>query len=174
MKSAPGRSQAGFTLVELIITLAMAAILIGIALPAFNDFMRQREMISRINDMVVAITYARSEAVRQGRVVSVVAADPDDDNEWGGGYCVAVGVPDDCDDDDVVLRRIDGFDNATLDAVGGLNLFNVLSFNARGLLMGGAGGGLRLCSNDPAVDPGRMLNLNPTGRVDVDDLECNP
>lgn len=163
------RPSAGFTLVELIITLAMAAILIGIALPAFNDFMRQREMISRINDMVVAITYARSEAVRQGRAVSVVAADPDDDNEWGGGYCVVPGTPADCTGLDV-LRRFDAYDNATLTSDNGAA---ALVFNARGLLVANTQIAISLCSTDENVDPGRVVTVNRTGRADTAELECH-
>ncbi|MBX3706432.1 MAG: GspH/FimT family pseudopilin [Pseudomonadales bacterium] len=158
---------------ELIITLAMAAILIGIALPAFNDFMRQRAMISRVNDMVVAITYARSEAVRQGRAVSVVAAAPTPvpplANEWGGGYCVVPGTPADCAGADV-LRRFEGFDDATLTSSNGAT---ALVFNARGLLVADTPIVISLCSTDENVDPGRVVNINRTGRADTAELECH-
>jgi type IV fimbrial biogenesis protein FimT len=177
-------ASAGFTLVELIITLTMAAILIGIALPAFNDLLRQRSMTARINDLVVALTYARSEAVRQGQRVSVVAAAADDrnGNEWGGGYCVVVGNPPPADCagavSGTVLRGFEGFADATLSSPG----VTVLSFNARGLLVGGqpVGGQQRealeisLCSRDRNVDPGRVLTVYPTGRAEVAERTCHP
>ena len=171
MNFAQIRRSAGFTLVELIITLAMAAILIGIALPAFNDFPRQYAMTSRINDLIVAISYARNEAVRQGLLVSVVAAAPEAGNEWGGGYCVIVGNADDCEEDDDVLRRFEGFGDAELASDDGVTV--ALRFNARGLLTLGTPIAISLCSNDEDIDPGRILNVNRTGRADVNELECH-
>ena len=53
----------GFTVIELMITMAIAAVLLGYALPSFNDFVTQRSMTSKINEFVLAIAYARSEAV---------------------------------------------------------------------------------------------------------------
>ncbi len=51
----------GFTLIELMVTLAIAAILLGYALPSFNGFVDQRNMTSRINDFVLAVNYAREK-----------------------------------------------------------------------------------------------------------------
>ena len=102
----------GFTIVELMVTMAVAAILMGIAIPAFNDFIAQRTMASRVNDFVVAVTYARSEAARRGGIVSIQAVDASDgDNEWGPGYCVVEGNPGNCND---ALRRFEAMDDATL------------------------------------------------------------
>lgn len=166
-------TTSGFTVVELMVSLAVAAILLGFALPAFNDFIDQRTMASRINDFVVAITYARSEAARIGGPVSVQAVDDGDNaNEWGAGYCVVVGNPGDCDDP--VLRRFPAIDDATLNGVGGFNNQGTLTFNARGLLTLGVAGAVQLCSTDNTVDPGRVVNVSLIGRPDADELECFP
>jgi type IV fimbrial biogenesis protein FimT len=170
-----GRSaSSGFTIVELMVSLAVAAILIGFALPAFNDFIAQRTMTARANDFVLAISYARSEAARLNGAVSVQAVNPEADNEWGGGYCVVAGNPGNCDDP--VLRRFDPMDDATLDGVGGLGGRTTLTFNARGVLTPGAGpdAAVNLCSTDPGVDPGREINVSFIGRTDVEELVCNP
>lgn len=168
------RRVLGFTIVELMVTLAVAAVLMGIAVPAFTDFVRQRNMASRNNDMVLALTYARSEAVRRGQMVSVQAVDPADDDEWGGGYCVVIGNPGDCNDPDEVLRRFSAIpDDVTFDATGGLHTRETLSFNGRGLMVGGVQGTIRLCSTDPAVNPGRVIDISPTGRADAQELDCN-
>ena len=163
----------GFTIVELMVSLAVAAILLGLAVPAFNDFIRQRTMAARVNDFVLAVTYARSEAARLGGLVSIQAVDASDGgNEWGPGYCVVVGNPGDCGG--IVLRSFPAVDDATLDGFGGLDGAATLSFNARGMLTLGAAGALQLCSTDPAVDPGRVVNVSFTGHPDVEQLECFP
>ncbi len=164
----------GFTIVELMVTLAVAAVLMGIAVPAFTDFVRQRNMASRNNDMVLALTYARSEAVRRGQVVSVQAIAPDDDDEWGGGYCVVIGNPGNCPNDATTLRRFDAIpDDVTFNATGALHTRGTLSFNGRGLMVGGFQGTLELCSTDAAVDPGRVIAISATGRADAQELDCN-
>lgn len=171
MNRPPVRPERGFTLIELMVTLAVAAVLIGLAVPAFNDLVRQRAMVSRINDMVLAVSYARSEAVRRGAQVSVQAVDDgDNDNEWGAGYCVVVGDPGNCND--AVLRSFGAIDDATLDGVGGLDGIGTISFNGRGVPTIAAAGAIELCSTDETVNPGRVLNLTRTGRADANELEC--
>jgi type IV fimbrial biogenesis protein FimT len=166
--SAPSR---GFTLIELMVTLAVAAVLLGLAVPAFNDLVRQRTMVSRINDMVLAFSYARSEAVRRGALVTVQAVDDsDDDNEWGPGYCVVIGDPGDCDEP--VLRSFNAIEDATLDGIDGLEGVGTISFDARGVPTVAAAGAIELCSTDETVNPGRVVELTRTGRVDANELEC--
>ncbi|MEQ8857689.1 MAG: GspH/FimT family pseudopilin [Pseudomonadales bacterium] len=167
------RGFLGFTIVELMVTLAVASVLIGFALPAFNDFVRQRTMASRMNDFLLAITYARSEAIRRGINVSLQAEDDDDANEWGGGYCVVVGNSD-CDDDDDVLRRYEAMEGVTFDATGALDDIERLTFNTRGMLANAGAGRIELCSTDDTVDPGRAVDITATGRADYEELECHP
>jgi len=161
----------GFTLIELMITLAVAAVLIGIAAPAFNDLVRQRAMMSRINDLVIAVSYARSEAVRRGLLISVQAVDAEDeDNEWGAGYCVVEGDPGDCDAP--VLRTFVPVENATLNGIDGLDGLDSISFSGRGIPTIAVAGSVELCSTDEDVDPGRVMSLTRTGRADANELEC--
>lgn len=56
----------GVTLVELMIAIAIGAILVGIAVPSFQNVVMQSRISAHVNDMVSAINLARSEAVKRG------------------------------------------------------------------------------------------------------------
>lgn len=67
-----GQRAAGFGLVELIVTIAIAAILAAIALPSFRELMIRMNTTGITNDLVGALNTARVEAVKRGIPVAVV------------------------------------------------------------------------------------------------------
>lgn len=163
---------AGFTLIELMIALAIAAIMMIYALPAFNDFTAQRRMTSNVNSMIAAINYARSEATRLGGIVTVQALNAGDtDNEWGPGFCVTPADPGNCA---AALQTFDMGGTITFNGLGGLHTQDSMSFNSRGLLQGGLLGTIELCGADAGDDPGRIINISAIGRASILNLVCFP
>jgi len=72
-----GRHVRGVTLVELLVTVAVAAILAMIAVPAMQDTLATRAVSSSADDLAAALRQARSEALKRGMPVSVCAtSDP--------------------------------------------------------------------------------------------------
>lgn len=61
----------GFTLVEMVVTLAVAAVLIGIGTPYLTDFIKDTRITAVNNDLVSALHVARSEAIRQNSFACV-------------------------------------------------------------------------------------------------------
>lgn len=103
----------GFTLIELMVTLSVAAILLMIGVPNFRDFINNNRLSSQANDFVGTMTLARSEAIKQNRVVLVCPLEtnasslcwptsgsptPCCGRNWGNGTLIWV----DRDNDDVV------------------------------------------------------------------------
>lgn len=87
---ARARTANGFTLVELMVTIAVVAILAAIALPSFSTSIRNTRLASATNEFIAAVNLARSEAVRSNRTGQVCAS-PDGAScgtDWSQGWIV--------------------------------------------------------------------------------------
>ena len=87
--------MSGFTLLELMVVVVIGAILLGIGIPSFNNFIRNGRMTAAANDLVVGLHYARSEAIKRRAAVSICATD---DPLANAPVCTAATVPPDPDD----------------------------------------------------------------------------
>ena len=67
--------QTGFTLIELMITIVLVAILLGIGAPSFAEFTRNARMSSAANDLLTAMHAARTEAIKRRVPVTVCASE---------------------------------------------------------------------------------------------------
>lgn len=76
----------GFTLIELMITITVVAILLSLAIPSFDNIIRENRMTTQTNELITAISIARSEAIRQGVQVDVVPVS----GSWNNGWIVKV------------------------------------------------------------------------------------
>jgi type IV fimbrial biogenesis protein FimT len=79
----------GFTLIELMVTLALAAVLMMVAVPSFVTFQRNSELTSVANNLVGAMNTARTEAMKRNMNVYVA---PISGTDWDTGWQVFIDV----------------------------------------------------------------------------------
>lgn len=130
----------GFTLIELIVTIAVLAILLAVAVPSFQDFFERGRLRGAADAATALVATARGEAVKTGRNVTISfsgttaawclganqADIPDPGDAYADSEACDCGTANDCVVDGVerVMRSSD-FGNVTLAAIPTTNAFTV-------------------------------------------------
>ncbi|MEZ5447076.1 MAG: GspH/FimT family pseudopilin [Gammaproteobacteria bacterium] len=79
-----GRKSDGFTIVELMITILVLAVLISLGAPNLQQMIVNNRLTTEVNSLVAGLQYARSEALRRNTAVTIGAAS----TNWSGGWNV--------------------------------------------------------------------------------------
>jgi len=102
--------QNGFTLAELLVTLAVFSILVTVGVPSFNQTLLNNRQVSSLNILVGSMQLARSEAIVQNRRVTLCGSDDGQTcgNSWSNGWVVFVDGDGDgqVNGTEVVLRSV--------------------------------------------------------------------
>ncbi|WP_304788807.1 GspH/FimT family pseudopilin [Aquabacterium sp.] len=61
----------GFTLVELMVTVAILIILLAIGVPSMQQFLQNRQALARADNFASTLKFARSEAIKRGKRVAM-------------------------------------------------------------------------------------------------------
>lgn len=169
----------GMTAVELLFTMAIAALLMALAVPSFRDFVQNNRAAEEANALVGALALARSEAVTRGVPVTVCSSTDNetcaDATDWSTGWIVftdanaPIGVVDVGAPDDTVLRALPELRNGselTADA-------NFVSYGANGFLTNAAGVTFDLDIPECTGNHNRQITVNLQGRGSVANTACD-
>jgi type IV fimbrial biogenesis protein FimT len=103
------KRQTGFSITELMIVVAIVAILFAIGIPSFRYVTNANRASAEVNGLLGDLMYARAEAVREGTPVVVCTSGDRQScanvNTWQGGWIICVANPaGTCDNTTAVLR----------------------------------------------------------------------
>jgi len=112
------RNQHGFNLLEMMAAVAVLGILLAMGVPSFTQMIRNNRVVADTNELVVALSAARSEAVKRGLPTAVCARTSPttdvcrtgSDNDWSSGWLVfadPTGTAGVIDAGDEILQRFD-------------------------------------------------------------------
>ena len=180
MKNNP---PAGFTIIELMVTLAVAAVILTVGIPSFKQTLDQNRLAVQVNDFITSLNYARSEAVTRSMQITVCKSANSSAvlpactaaGSWDQGWITftdstAAGTIGVVDAGENILRihaALEGNIGLTQDA----NFSNWIGYLPSGASSGNGGvaqGSFTLCHPPYA----RVLTINATGRINLSKAGC--
>lgn len=174
----------GFTLIELMMVLALAAVLLTIAVPSFQTFTKNSKITKQVNLLAATINTARGEAAKRG--ARVVVCQSDDPVPAGGSKPSCSGNVKDWSKGWVAF--VDADNNLTIDAatdvvnVGqtssnvnvAVNGVSEIVFNPDGSTTVGSAATFAICDSR-GKDHGKEVTVSTTGRASSSDATtCTP
>jgi type IV fimbrial biogenesis protein FimT len=189
----------GFTLVELMIVLAIVGILLSVAAPGMRTYISNSSSNSLSSTLLIDIMYARNHAISNEVIVKMIPTgagfttgsstlSPTTSGvNWGRGWSIFVDTDDDdiLDPNEVILRRYASFGedahissgpDALAPTAGTLDANNPIGFDASGRAYGvnaNTGRGiLRIAVFGCAGDNARSIQINQIGQVIGNDIQC--
>lgn len=176
--NSPMKTQSGFTLIELMVTLAVIVVILAFGLPAMMSMMSSNQAAGYANDLVGSIRLARSEAVKRGEEVTICASNASQTacsgNAWSNGWIVFS----DEDGDSVydageTIHRVwsiqtDERNNLEFQAASP----NAIRFDASGANATGAEQLLAFKKSDCRANQARQITVSILGRPSLDHIAC--
>ncbi len=165
------KNENGFTLVELMITLAIVAILLTIGVPSFQTFILDNRLVTQANRIATDINMARSAAIkyqRSGKICvssnsTTAAPSCTGGTDWSQGWIVWVdknrdGSPDVPGEIVVAAEALSGTTTLTSTAL------STISYDSRGFAT--ITDTLTLC-DDRTGEVGRNIDIRGAGRINI-------
>ena len=168
MKSC-SKDHTGFTMVELMIAIAILAILTTLAMPSLQQFMARNELVGTSNALITGINLARTEAVTRSTAVGICPSTDGagcNDGAWESGFLVFVDDDNNSDfnGDDELIRAESSYTNPAMTIAGTADVDGGFTFTADGILAAVGGGGSIDLTHDVAAN-GIQITVNTGGQI---------
>jgi prepilin-type N-terminal cleavage/methylation domain-containing protein len=150
------KTMRGFTLLELLIVLAIIGVLAAWGVPNFNQTVKTNRLVTNANNLLYAFQLARSEAITRSKPIDIVAAT----GGWAAGWSVKDGTA-----TLMSWEAVSG--DITITATGSTTSFQ---FSAQGRL--NTTDTLKVCDGRTA-ESGRNIAMTAIGRVSVTPVTCD-
>lgn len=154
----------GFTLIEMMVAIAVLAILLSIGLPAFGGLIDSQRLDTSANTLIRSVQFTRSEAARRNQHVTMAPLDA----HWHSGWLIFIDANNNGQHDsgEIILREDKPPSTTRIHA--NASLASYVRYNAQGesqLLNGGfQAGTFSFCPNRSGAE-GRQLIINRVGRA---------
>ncbi len=170
----------GYTVLELLITLATAAVLAAVAVPSFGAIMRHNRLAAANNEFMSALYLLRSEAAKRNRIVKMCRirdpaaprCDTAADGGWHTGWAIWVDVDSSgqIDDGELVIDAHGRF-GSNLVLTGNSTVADRFAFQSSGATAGVSNGTFTVCvPNSPRK---RQIIVSRAGRIRTRDLDSD-
>ena len=173
--------QRGFTLTELIMVVAIVAILLGIAVPSYRYITNSYRISSEVNGLLGDLMYARSEAIKEGQFVTVCVTvngkTCTGNKSWDRGWLVFSNPKNGPQPPGSILRIQDRFTGTQPDSFDADNGVSSVTYNREGFATTAAGfPNATITLHDPTANPAwtRCLWITPQGILTVETSANNP
>ncbi len=161
------KKLSGFTLVELMVVVAIAGMVMAFAIPAMGTFIKNERLVTQINTLVGHLAYARSEAVTRRQQVILCASSPPltscSGTNWADGWILFIDADNDStfDAGELILRAkapLEGIGTTLVSTAGSMVIYDNRGFSPN------ANGVFSLCDDRGAAHV-KSISITNTGRV---------
>lgn len=170
------RRQGGFTLIELMVTIGILAIVLSVGIPSYRGIVMDNRLASQANLFATSIKLARSNAVKFQRNATVCASANFDaavptcsaSTDWSSGWIVWVDKDRDSTADANEIIAVNGPIHRSSELKS--TSANRFTYDGRGFAATAAGE-LTLCDSRSG-EMGRVIKVNATGRTNISRQAC--
>jgi type IV fimbrial biogenesis protein FimT len=173
------KRSSGFTLVELMITLVIAAVLLGAVAPGMGALMERNRLQTGAHNLFGSLMLARSEALKRNQnVVMCKSADATactTSGEWNQGWLIYADADSDgAPDPNEILQVSEALGQGDTLFVSGSDFSNVVSYRTDGSASGI--GTFVLCNSAGDLNFAREVDVSITGRpkLNKSTTDCTP
>ena len=85
------RTAGGFTLIEILITIVIVAVLASLAGPSFREYVAIQRIKNASFELVSALSFTRSEAIKRNAAVALATSSTASPKNWAQGWAISIG-----------------------------------------------------------------------------------